>query len=205
MQEILNMVNLTRARTINSEFFKLHPISALIVGGTSGIGQSIAFKIAGYAPKPVIVISGRDQERGQTTVEALREINKEGIYSFEKCDISRLEDTKSLANRLSKDHAAFNLLVLSPSFLSMNQRSLTEDGIDKKLAINYFGRFHLINRMLPMLNAASERGDPVSVLSVFAAAEGKVFKLDDIGLNKDYSLFLAASHASNCNDLMVEV
>jgi short-subunit dehydrogenase involved in D-alanine esterification of teichoic acids len=66
------MVDLNAAKVTNSKFFKLHSAAALIVGGTSGIGQSIGFRIAHYSEKPVIVISGRNEQRGQTTIEALQ-------------------------------------------------------------------------------------------------------------------------------------
>jgi NAD(P)-dependent dehydrogenase (short-subunit alcohol dehydrogenase family) len=199
------MVNLTVARGLNTEFFKLHSCSALIVGGTAGIGQSIAFKIAEYAKKPQIVISGRDEIRGQETIAALKAINSEGAYSFEKCDITKLQDGENLAKKLSQDNKSFNLLVISSGFFSMKGRTETEDGIDEKLAVHFFGRFNLINRVMPLLASAANQGQRVNVLSVFAAGEGRVFHLDDIGLTKKFSLLAAASHASNCNDLMVEV
>jgi NAD(P)-dependent dehydrogenase (short-subunit alcohol dehydrogenase family) len=199
------MVDLNAAKVTNSKFFKLHSAAALIVGGTSGIGQSIGFRIAHYSEKPVIVISGRNEQRGQTTIEALQKINKEGSYSFEKCDIASLDDSRALVDRLSKKYNAFNLLIISSGGLSTKQRTLTVDGIDERLAINFFGRFHLINRMLPLLSAASEKGEHVSVLSVLSAGEGTIFEPDDIGLTENYSLLRAASQSSICNDLMAEV
>ncbi|KAI9288310.1 hypothetical protein BC943DRAFT_335259 [Umbelopsis sp. AD052] len=198
------MVNLATARGLNADFFKLNSASALIVGGTSGVGQSIAFKIAQYTKKPLIVVSGRDEVRGQETVDALKAINKEGSYSFEKCDVTKMKDTRNLANKMAENHQSFNLLIISSGFLSMKPRTETEDGIDEKLAVNFFGRFNLINRMMPMLTSAASQGQRVNVLSVFAAAEGRSLDLNDIGLTKNYSLSSAASHASNCNDLMVE-
>lgn len=199
------MVNLATARGLNAEYFKLHSASALIVGGTSGIGQSIAFKIAQYTKKPLIVVSGRDEVRGQETIDALKAINKEGSYSFEKCDLTKMKDSRMLAKRLAENHQSFNLLIISSGFLSMKPRTETEDGIDEKLAVNFFGRFNLMNRMMPMLTSAANQGQRVKVLSVFAAGEGRSLDLNDIGLVKNFSLVSAASHASNCNDLMAEV
>jgi NAD(P)-dependent dehydrogenase (short-subunit alcohol dehydrogenase family) len=200
-----SMVNLATARGLNAEYFKLHSASALIVGGTSGIGQSIAFKIAQYTQKPLIVVSGRDEVRGQETIDALKAINKEGSYSFEKCDLTKMKDSRMLANKLAENHQSFNLLIISSGFLSMKPRTETEDGIDEKLAVNFFGRFNLMNRMMPMLTTAANQGQRVTVLSVFAAGEGRSLDLNDIGLMKNFSLASAASHASNCNDLMTEV
>jgi NAD(P)-dependent dehydrogenase (short-subunit alcohol dehydrogenase family) len=176
-----------------------------VCGATAGIGQGIAYKIASYSKEPYIVIVGRNEQRGQETLEALKKLNSSGTYVFEKCDMSVLDDIRDLVKRVSEKRQSFNLLSISSGGLSMKQRTETVDGIDERLAINYFSRLTLIKLMLPYLQAAAKDGQYVSVLSVLAAAQGDTFKLDDLGLEKDYGFMLSISQSSVLNDLMVEV
>jgi NAD(P)-dependent dehydrogenase (short-subunit alcohol dehydrogenase family) len=199
------MSKLTTATEHNKTFFSQHSAVALVCGATAGIGQGIAYKIASYSKEPYIVIVGRNEQRGQETLEALKKLNSSGTYVFEKCDMSVLDDIRDLVKRVSEKRQSFNLLSISSGGLSMKQRTETVDGIDERLAINYFSRLTLIKLMLPYLQAAAKDGQYVSVLSVLAAAQGDTFKLDDLGLEKDYGFMLSISQSSVLNDLMVEV
>jgi len=188
----------------NTAFFKECRPVVLVAGGTSGIGQNMAYKIASYSKDPYIVIVGRSEQRGQETVEELQKLNSNGTYLFERCDMSVLDDIRDLVKRVSQKQPTFNLLVITSGGLSLKKRTNTVDGLDERMTLNYFGRFALINLMLPYLHAAAEEGHYVSVLSVLTAAQGHDFKPDDIGLDNSYGVLLAISQSSVCNDLMVE-
>ncbi|GAB5593178.1 hypothetical protein Unana1_08078 [Umbelopsis nana] len=198
------MSKLTNATTHNSTFFKEHRPVALVVGATAGIGQSIAYKIASYSTDPYIVIVGRNEQRGQETLEELKRLNSSGTYVFEKCDMTVLDEIRDLVKRVTASQPTFNLLSISSGGLNLKERINTVDGLDERLTINFFSRFTLIKLLLPYLNAAAKDGQYVSVLSVLAAAKGSTFKLDDLGLDNGYSFSLAISQSAVLNDLTVE-
>jgi hypothetical protein len=52
----------------------LRGMTALIVGGTSGLGEAVALKLAALLPEPHIVISGRKQDAGERVVASLKEV-----------------------------------------------------------------------------------------------------------------------------------
>ena len=70
----------------------------LVTGATSGIGRSIAAGLAGLGA--VVIVVGRDESRGQSTVKGMIERTGNSEVSFERADLSRLSDVRDLANRL---------------------------------------------------------------------------------------------------------
>lgn len=79
------------------------------------------------------------------------------------------------------------------------------EGIDEKLAVHYYGRFLLINQLIPILEATAGSGGEARVLSVFAASRGKPPSLDDLDLKKKFTLKAAGEAAPFYNDVMVDV
>lgn len=93
--------------------------------------------------------------------------------------------TSSLLTRLDK----INFLVASPGFASLKGRDDTEEGLDRKLAVNFYGRFKFINELLLKLESAAAIDENAKVLTVLAAGRRNgVINLKDIGLVKNYSL-----------------
>src|SRR3984893_11220676 len=138
------MSKLTNATTHKSTFFKEHRPVALVVGATAGIGQSIAYKIASYSTDPYIVVVGRNEQRGQETLEELKRLNSSGTYVFEKCDMTVLDEIRDLVKRVTASQPTFNLLSISSGGLNLKERINTVDGLDERLTINFFSRFTLI-------------------------------------------------------------
>jgi len=200
------MPSLSIARAQNAKLKEAirQPVTALFIGGTSGIGQNIAFKLASNVASPHIVVSGRNAQSGEATVARLREINQEGKYEFQPIDVSLMGNVKDFVKDFSSRNQKLNYLVISSGFLSTAARTETKDGIDNKLAINYYGRFSLIFRLLPLLERAAEQGEEARVMTVLACARGGPVPVDDLDLKKRYGLKAAATVASTYNDLMVE-
>ncbi len=71
----------------------------LVTGATSGIGRSIADGLAGLGA--VVILVGRDESRGQSTVKAIVERSDNSEMSFERADLSRLAEVRDLANRIA--------------------------------------------------------------------------------------------------------
>lgn len=83
-------------------------------------------------------------------------------------------------------------------------RSETAEGLDKKLAVQYYGRWTFIHELLPALRAAKEAKEEAKVMSVYAAGNGSEINVDDLGFKKNTALSVAGS-GGTYNDLMSEV
>ncbi|KAJ7643545.1 hypothetical protein FB45DRAFT_735704, partial [Roridomyces roridus] len=98
-----------------------------------------------------------------------------------------------------------NFLALSPGLLTLDGRNETEEGIDRKLAVHYYGRWRFIRELIPALEAAHKAGEDAKVISVLAAKQARGTRnLDDLGLKKHFSVFNAAMAGPTYNDCMVK-
>jgi NAD(P)-dependent dehydrogenase (short-subunit alcohol dehydrogenase family) len=86
------------------KFMRLQGKTALVTGATSGIGEAIAEAFAREGAR--VVVTGRDQRRGETVVNKIRAAG--GQASLVVADLT----SKAAANRLAKEAtAAFGPLI----------------------------------------------------------------------------------------------
>jgi NAD(P)-dependent dehydrogenase (short-subunit alcohol dehydrogenase family) len=168
---------------------------ALVVGGTGGIGYAMALRIASEAPSALVIISGR------TKPENIPHSNIE----FRALDASSMRAIKKYADAYKSSPGAqdqkIDLLVLTQGILSMAGRSPTPgEGIDRKMALHYYGRQLLIRELLPVL---SEDAKVVTVLDSLRGSSSKLI-WDDLDLKTHFSLGNAANHCLSMTDAMVQ-
>jgi NAD(P)-dependent dehydrogenase (short-subunit alcohol dehydrogenase family) len=180
---------------------------AVFVGGTSGIGQGMAEAFGRYTNgKAHIVIVGRNKEAADSILSRIpKPTSAEWSHEFVQCDISRMKNVQKASEEILAKHPKINFLVQSAGIMTTSGRDETEEGIDRKMAIHYYGRWKFIDSLLPALKKAKEDGEEAKSMSVFSAGHGGEINTDDLGLKKTYTLQNAASQTSTYNDLMNEV
>ena len=164
---------------------------ALVVGGTAGIGHGIACRLAAEAKSATIIISGR------TKPDTLAHANME----FRKLDASSMRAIKAYTDAYkSAQEPKLDLLVLTQGIFTLDGRTETPEGIDRKMALHYYGRQLLIRELMPVLK------DDATVLTVLDAVNGSPTKLnwEDLDLKTTYTLGRAADHCLSMNDAMVQ-
>ncbi|KAF8609719.1 NAD(P)-binding protein [Ceratobasidium sp. AG-I] len=191
---------------------KYRPV-ALVLGGTSGVGQAIAEALADATKGNVhIVISGRNKSAADQIFSKLPNVpptpssqaESGSRYEFEPCDATLMSNvrqtTQSLLGRLPK----LNYLVLTPGILTMKGRDETSEGMDKKLALHYYARWKFVQDLIPLLEKAKAQGEDARVLTVLEAGSNAKLNVDDLDLKHGYGLKAAADHGRAMNDLAVE-
>lgn len=109
----------------------------------------MALKLASQSRYPQIHIISRTKESTAPVIERLRALNPEGVYQshasvcpvylnvvsnmYHSCDVSLLANVKELGQRLTQQIPKLNLLVLSCGILSVQGRTETSEGHDKKM------------------------------------------------------------------------
>eukprot|EP01118_Nematostelium_gracile_P007313 TRINITY_DN2372_c0_g1_i3.p1 TRINITY_DN2372_c0_g1~~TRINITY_DN2372_c0_g1_i3.p1 ORF type:complete len:261 (-),score=72.22 TRINITY_DN2372_c0_g1_i3:49-831(-) len=199
------MSSLAAARAINSNVKLETPPVAIFVGGTSGIGQFMAQRMAHYIKGPAhIIISGRNAESAEKFIDSMKKENGEKTFEFVRCDVSSMKKIREFAVEVSKKVEKVNYLVVSSGCPSFEGRNETEEGIDMKLATHFYGRFLAIYKLLPLLNKAAENNEDTRVMTIFEAGGSKSFHPEDLELKHCYSLSAAADAGTLYNDLMVD-
>jgi NAD(P)-dependent dehydrogenase (short-subunit alcohol dehydrogenase family) len=180
--------------------------TAVVVGGTSGIGRGVAVRLA--AANASVMIVGRDEVRAAEVLADLARANGSGTHSFVRCDGSSIAATKDFSSAFLKDHKTLDLLVLTQGIATMQGRTPTPEGLDQKLAVHYFGRMALVAGLLPAMRA-SAAADPAytpRVLTVLSAGVHGVYAhhADDFELVNNYGLKNAADAAGLYNDVAMD-
>ncbi|KAJ3034994.1 hypothetical protein HDV00_004405 [Rhizophlyctis rosea] len=200
------MPSYAASRTHNAAV-KLAGKRFLVVGGTSGIGHATALKLA--AMQASVTIAGRNATVGASIVDAMNALYTPPTpslsHSFLPLDISLMRNTKTFAAQFRQSHTQLHGLVITAGIMTTAGRTETEEKIDRKLAIHYYGRARLILELLPLLEETAKAGEDVRVLTVLAAGKGGKVNYDDMDLKKGYSLKAAADTATTYNDLLVQV
>lgn len=127
--------------------------TALITGGTSGIGHSTALLLAkkGYN----IYIVGRSEEACRAVVNELQALNPKGQFGYYLCDLLSQAQIKQLAEKVRLEHKHLDVLVNNAGGVFAS-RQLTDEGFEKTFALNHLAYFTLTRELLPLLQAAPE-------------------------------------------------
>ena len=148
-------------RNLDPDLFKDRSFEAavngktvVITGGSSGIGQAAAMKIAAAGGIPILVA------RGMEKLEAVKaEIEAAGgtayVYS---CDLSSTDAIGELCARLLDEHAAIDMLVNNAGRSIRRSMERTHDRFhdyERTMQLNYFGAIKLI---MGLVEHMKERG-----------------------------------------------
>jgi NAD(P)-dependent dehydrogenase (short-subunit alcohol dehydrogenase family) len=87
--------------------FGLHGSTAVVTGGTSGLGAASAVGLARSGAK--VVVSGRDRERGERVVADIADAG--GSAELELADVSDASAAIGLAERVLERHGPIDILV----------------------------------------------------------------------------------------------
>jgi NAD(P)-dependent dehydrogenase (short-subunit alcohol dehydrogenase family) len=148
-----------------TEMSDLHGKTALVTGGTSGIGRAAAVALAGRGAH--VVLSGRDVTRGEQAVAAIRSAG--GTADFVKADLGDEAGARALARRaeeLGGGHV--DILVNNAGIFPFGPtHEATETDFDQVYAVNVKVPFFLVAELAPKM-AARAAGAIVNVTTMVA-------------------------------------
>lgn len=141
--------------------------TALVTGGTSGIGRATAVALAGLGAH--VVLSGRDAGRGAEVVSRIRESG--GKADFVAADLTDATSARDLAARASELGGRIDVLVNNAGiFPTGPTASLSEADFDRVYDINVKVPYFLVAALAP---AMAERGHGAIVnVSTMVATRG---------------------------------
>lgn len=213
------MVQLDVVRACNNALVKRQSVTAVFVGGTSGIGEYAVRALAsthGTCGRGLrVYIIGRNEAAANTIIVECRKACPAGEFLFVRAsDLSSLREVdrvcKEIVNaeeaRASGKSACVDLLVMTQAFFSFGgrlERHETREGLEKSLSLLYYSRMRFITQLLPLLLASPLSG---RVVSVFGPGRDTKLVLDDLSLRKpqNFGFGNLGSHAAYMTTLFFE-
>ncbi|KAG8740086.1 hypothetical protein FRC10_004764 [Ceratobasidium sp. 414] len=200
---------------IDTEVHTIHEHTGRVYAATSegqvgededceGEGQAVAEALASTTNGNAhIILCGRNKSAADQILQSLH-TSSTSQYEFEPCDAILMSNVHQTTAPLLGRLAKLNYLVLSPGFLTFRGRDETSEGIDKKLALNYYARWRFVYDLLPLLERAKAQGEEARVLTVLGAGMNGKIDEADLDLKTGYGLKAAADSATAMNDYMCE-
>ena len=142
---------------------RLQDKTALVTGGTSGIGRAVAERLAREGAE--VIVSGRDRARGSEVVAAIESTG--GKARFVAADLASFEDVR----RLGEEAGPVDVLVNNAGiFPGGPTDQLTEADFDATIAVNVKAPFFLTATIAPKM--AAKGGGSIISISTMAATIG---------------------------------
>lgn len=163
--------------------------TALVTGGTDGIGKAIARGLATMGAEVFIV--GSDPDKGRRAERELRAAAGHHRVYFLQADLSLMRETDRLADEVVERVPRLNRLVLCAGVVR-GQRMETKEGVESNFAVNYLSRFVLTGRVLKLLEAGGTRGRAARIVVIGGTAMNGKIHYDDINLARSFGY----SHSS---------
>jgi NAD(P)-dependent dehydrogenase (short-subunit alcohol dehydrogenase family) len=174
--------------------------TALVTGGTDGIGKAIARELAKHGSEVLIV--GRDRGKGERAADELRASAGHDRVRFLEADLSLVRGARRLAADVIVSVPKLHRLILCAGIVR-TQRVLTEEGVESNFSTNYLSRFALTGRLLPLLQAAGTPDAVARILVIGGAAMNGTIHYDDVNLTRHFGIRTVVSQFCQANDLFV--
>lgn len=108
------MVSLDVVRASNRSLKTAIPgITALFVGGTTGMGQSTLRHLAQNSEKPNAYIIGRSEAKARPFLAELRNTNHQGTFNFVEADVSLIRNVDKACDEIKKKETKLNVLFMT--------------------------------------------------------------------------------------------
>lgn len=152
----------------------MNPRTIVITGASDGIGRAAARELSSKGHQVVVV--GRSPTK---TAAVADELHTDHLLA----DFSELSSVRALAADLSIRYPHIDVLANNAGGIFGKQRTLTADGHEMTLQVNYLAPFLLTNLLLPVLTAS---GGTVINTSSRASRMFSRFRIEDLDAAERY-------------------
>lgn len=191
---------------------RLRGKSALVVGGTDGIGRGTAIAMARAGVSVVVV--GHSVTKAQSVLanmSAVARFPDEQKFKAYSVDLFTVKGCLSFTDQLKGNKTRFDYVILTVGMWPDWKDPRTSDGLDKVIALDVLARFLVTREVLPLLNPGAR------VMSALASTWKRIFwrdltsidsnKIKDIATGKleKHSLPEALATASTLGDTWMQL
>ena len=175
----------------------------VLTGGTSGIGEAAALKLASMGARLVLV--ARDASRADATLERLRRISPrtaqataQATHTAHLADLSLVAETRRVGQEIAAAEPRIDVLINNAGLICA-RRQVTAEGFELTFATNHLAYFVLTHGLLPRMLASA----PARIVNT-ASEVHRGAKLDfgDLQSEHGYSGFGAYAKSKLANILL---
>jgi len=151
--------------------------TALVVGGSSGIGWKIASDLADCRAR--IIIVSRSKKKQEEISDSIADAE------FIACDIGSPEGYRALVDRVEKTHKKIDYLIFSAGiYKELSLTDTSEQVWDEMIGTNLKSAFFIIKSLLGLLKEGQGRGIVLisSVLGSFGARDTSAYSISKAGI-----------------------
>jgi NAD(P)-dependent dehydrogenase (short-subunit alcohol dehydrogenase family) len=158
----------------------------LLTGATDGIGKQTAHELARRGVH--LLLHGRSAERGERVLEEVRRATGNDQLAYYQADLSSLAEVRHLAAAVAADHPRLDVLINNAGVLGGRDepRTLSQDGHELRMAVNYLAPFLLTHLLLPCLRRAA----PSRIVNVSSTAQQPI-DFDDLMVERHFDTMQA--------------
>ncbi len=156
----------------------------LITGATDGLGRALATELAREGAE--LLLHGRDEEKGEATLAAIRGQTGNEHVRFLRADLASLDQVRGLGELVLGETDRLDVLVnnagigtSTPGFVG---REESRDGFELRFAVNYLAGYLLTRLLLDELRGSA----PARIVNVSSAGQAPI-DFDDVMLTRGYS------------------
>lgn len=167
----------------------------VITGGTSGIGQVAAERLAQMGAR--IVLIARSRSRGEAVLARLRELAPAQPHTIHYADVARLAELHRVGKEVAAAETRIDVLINNAGAM-FGQRQITEDGFELTFATNHLSYFVLTHALSERLITSA----PSRIVNTSSHAHYRAtLDLDDLQSARDYRAFPVYCRSKLCNVL----
>ena len=137
----------------------------LITGSTDGIGLETASMLVSQGHH--VLLHGRNPEKLATVEKKLSGLEGSGSVESFLADLSRMADVDTFTKTVAKQHAKLDVLINNAGIFRTG-KSITDDGLDARFAVNTIAPYLITQRLLPLMGA------PGRIINLSSAAQSPV-------------------------------
>jgi NAD(P)-dependent dehydrogenase (short-subunit alcohol dehydrogenase family) len=160
-----------------------------VVGGTGGLGRALALRLARQAADVTVV--------GRT----LRDQDVAGLR-FIAADLSRMRDAARIGVALGE--LDLDLVVLTTGIIAAPRREVTDEGIERDMAVSFLSRLAVLRELAPSLaRAGAARGTRPRVFVMGFPGTGAAGVLGDLNAENSYAAMDVHMNTVAANEALV--